>query len=457
MQSIRRRLSIITIACSIVAIILCALFVNLAVNNTFNKYMSDIQEQRNNRIVQYFEQIYKKDKRWQSTSGEEIMHEAYMGNYCLTLLDANKKVIWGMNPSTIKQNMNGTMMKSQSTGVYMSSTFPIKDNGKIVGYVTIGQYSPIILSKQDVDFKLAINKNIVISVIVTALSAIIISIMLSKQFSAPIKAVADTSVELSKGNYSASSDVKSDIVELNNLIESINTLGAKLKKQDELRRRLVSDISHEIRTPLNVLQNNLEAMLDGVFPVDENRLNYLNSEVIRFGKLLDNLSELNDFEDEKVQLKMKVILIDEIVKAVCDEFYIELKNKNIKLNLDIEKGKKFNIMGDYNKLKEVFINIISNAVKFTNNNGQIWIKLYKSEGKVLVKIRDNGIGIKEEDLPNIFERLYRGDKSRHKIQGNGIGLTIVKRILSLHSADIGVSSVEGKGTEFTISFREVII
>ncbi|MFL0253077.1 sensor histidine kinase [Clostridium neuense] len=457
MQSIRRRLSIITIACSIVAIILCALFVNLAVNNTFNKYMSDIQEQRNNRIVQYFEQIYKKDKRWQSTSGEEIMHEAYMGNYCLTLLDANKKVIWGMNPSTIKQNMNGTMMKSQSTGVYMSSTFPIKDNGKIVGYVTIGQYSPIILSKQDVDFKLAINKNIVISVIVTALSAIIISIMLSKQFSAPIKAVADTSVELSKGNYSASSDVKSDIVELNNLIESINTLGAKLKKQDELRRRLVSDISHEIRTPLNVLQNNLEAMLDGVFPVDENRLNYLNSEVIRFGKLLDNLSELNGFEDEKVQLKMKVILIDEIVKAVCDEFYIELKNKNIKLNLDIEKGKKFNIMGDYNKLKEVFINIISNAVKFTNNNGQIWIKLYKSEGKVLVKIRDNGIGIKEEDLPNIFERLYRGDKSRHKIQGNGIGLTIVKRILSLHSADIGVSSVEGKGTEFTISFREVII
>lgn len=457
MQSIRRRLSIITIACSIVAIILCALFVNLAVNNTFNKYMSDIQKQRNSRIVQYFEQIYKKDKRWQSTSGEEIMHEAYMGNYCLTLLDANKKVIWGMNPSTIKQNMNGTMMKSQSTGVYMSSTFPIKDNGKIVGYVTIGQYSPIILSKQDVDFKLAINKNIVISVIVTALSAIIISIMLSKQFSAPIKAVADTSVELSKGNYSASSDIKSDIVELNNLIESINTLGAKLKKQDELRRRLVSDISHEIRTPLNVLQNNLEAMLDGVFPVDENRLNYLNSEVIRFGKLLDNLSELNGFEDEKVQLKMKVILIDEIVKAVCDEFYIELKNKNIKLNLDIEKGKKFNIMGDCNKLKEVFINIISNAVKFTNNNGQIWIKLYKSEGKVLVKIKDNGIGIKEEDLPNIFERLYRGDKSRHKIQGNGIGLTIVKRILSLHSADIGVSSVEGKGTEFTISFREVII
>lgn len=455
MQSIRRRLSIITIACSIVAIILCALFVNLAVNSTFNKYMSDIQKQRNSRIVQYFEQIYKKDKRWQSTSGEEIMHEAYMGNYCLTLLDENKKVIWGMNPSTIKQNMNGTMMKSQSTGVYMSSTFQIRDNGKIVGYVTIGQYSPLILSKQDVDFKLAINKNIVISVIVTALSAIIISIMLSKQFSAPIKAVADTSVELSKGNYSANSDVKSNIVELNNLIESIDTLGAKLKKQDELRRRLVSDISHEIRTPLNVLQNNLEAMLDGVFPVDENRLNYLNSEVIRFGKLLDHLSELNDFEDEKVQLNMKVTLLDEIVKAVCDEFYIELKNKNIKLNLNVEKNKQFNIMGDYNKLKEVFINIISNAIKFTNDNGQIWIKLYKSKSKVLVKIKDNGIGIREEDLPNIFERLYRGDKSRHKIQGNGIGLTIVKRILSLHSADITVSSEEGKGTEFTISFKEV--
>ena len=455
MQSIRKRLSIIIIACSIFAIILCALFVNLAVNNTFNKYMSDIQKQRNNRIVQYFEQIYKKDKGWQQTSGEELMHEAYMGNYCLTLLDENKHAIWGMNPSTIKQNMSNMMMKSQNSGVYISNTFPIKNNGKIVGYITIGQYSSVILSKQDIDFKLEINKNIVISVIVTALAAIVISIIISKQFSAPIKSVSDISVELSNGNYSANSNIKSNIVELSNLTESINTLGAKLKKEDELRRRLVSDISHEIRTPLNVLQNNLEAMIDGIFPVDENRLNYLNNEVIRFGKLLDNLSTLNDFEDEKVKLNMKVISLDEIILSVYSEFYIELKSKNIDFMLDVEKNEEFKVMGDYNKLKEVFINIISNAIKFTDINGKIWVSLYKDKGKILAKIKDNGIGIKEEDLPNIFERLYRGDKSRHKLEGNGIGLTIVKRILLLHSANISVSSEEGKGAEFILSFKEV--
>ncbi|AJA48622.1 sensor histidine kinase ResE [Clostridium pasteurianum DSM 525 = ATCC 6013] len=455
MQSIRRRLGIIIIFCSIIAVILSALFVNWALNSTFNKYMMNTQNQRNQRIVDYFQQIYKRDKKWTVNSGEEMMHEAYMSNYCLTLLDDNKNVIWGMNPNDIRERYHLMMQRAgNNNGVYTSNFFEIKTDGKIVGYVEIGQYSPILLSQQDINFKISINRSIIISVLITIFIAVIISIIISKQFSAPIKAVSDTSVKLSNGNYDSVSNIKSNIKELNNLTESINTLGKRLKEQDQLRKRLVSDISHEIRTPLNILQNNLEAMIDGIFPVNEERLNYLNDEVIRFGKLLNNLNLLKEFEEEKLTLNTTTIFLDELVSSVSNEFYIDFENKNIKFNLNIDKDKDFQIIGDEDKIKQVFINLLSNAIKFTQAGGNVWVNIDANKDKVIVKVKDDGMGIKREDLPYIFERLYRGDKSRHEIEGSGIGLTIVKRILTLHSATINVESVVGIGTSFTLYFNK---
>lgn len=455
LQSIRRRLGIIIICCSIIAVILSALFVNFTLNSTFDKYMVNIQNQRNNRIVDYFKQIYIRDKKWTANSGEEMMHEAYMSNYCLTLLDANKNVVWGMNPNDIRERSHLMMQKiNNNSGVYTSNSFEIKSDGKVVGYVEIGQYSPILLSQQDINFKISINRGIIISVLITIFIAVIISIIISKQFSAPIKAVSDTSVKLSNGDYDSTVNIKSNIRELNNLTESINTLGKRLKEQDQLRKRLVSDISHEIRTPLNVLQNNLEAMIDGIFPVNEERLNYLNEEVIRFGKMLNNLNILKEFDEEKLNLNMTTVFLDELVSSVSNEFSIDLKNKNIKFNLNIDKDKDFQIVGDEDKIKQVFINLLSNAIKFTQAGGNVWVNLDVNKDKVIAKVKDDGMGIKKEDLPYIFERLYRGDKSRHEIEGSGIGLTIVKRILTLHSATINVESVAGIGTSFTLYFNK---
>ena len=135
----------------------------------------------------------------------------------------------------------------------------------VVGFVDIGQYSSVLLSEEDVNFKDAINKSIVVSGVITLIIISFLSLYFSKQFSTPIREVAKMSVSLSQGNFDAKSDVKSNIEELEDLRKSVNILAEKLKYQDALRKRLVSDITHEIRTPLNVLQNNLEAMIDGVF------------------------------------------------------------------------------------------------------------------------------------------------------------------------------------------------
>lgn len=452
MQSIRTRFSIILFLCTITAVIICALAVNLAVNNTFNKYLGNLQDKRNISTVEYFQEVYKNDKKWSLTSGTEMMHEAYMNNYCLTLQDENKNIIWGMNPSDIKSKTE-MMMHISNSGVYTSRTFDIKVDNKIVGYILIGQYSPILLSQDDMNFKNTINQGILISAIVTIIIVTLLSLKISKQFSSPIKVVSDTSVELSKGNYEARSNVKSGITELRDLTSSINVLGDKLKDQDILRKRLVSDISHEIRTPLNILQNNLEAMVDGILPASKERLVSLNEEVIRFGKLVNNLDSLKGL-DEEIQLNKEVLFLDEIIAGVCEDFSNQAKNKTINIKFDKQSGVKYKFIGDKDKLKQVFINLLSNAIKFSNNGGEILLKLSENKDKIIFKIQDDGIGIKNNDLPYIFERLYRGDRSRKLTEGSGIGLTIAKKILMLHSSEITVESIEGKGTTFIIYFNK---
>lgn len=457
MQSIRKRLSIILIICTVVSILLSALLVNLTINKTFNEYMSDIQIRRDERITVYFEEVYKKENKWTSSSGIELMHEAYMNNYCLILRDSNKNILWGMNPEDVRFKDHFITMGAKGEGLFTSRTYDIKSNGKVVGYIEIGQYSPILLSKEDVNFKFAVNKSIVVSVLITILVTVLVSLSLSKQFSTPIVEVSRTSVKLSDGDYNARSEGRSNISEIKDLNDSINILGEKLKKQDEIRKRLISDISHEIRTPLNILQNNLEAMADGIFPVTSERLASLNSEVIRFGKLLDNLNVLKEFETEEIKLNIETVYIDKIVQSVVKDFAAELNEKGIDIDFNFSKDADYRIKGDVDKLKQVFINILSNAVKFSHDGGKIWIDISSDNSHVFTSIKDNGIGIDKRDLPFIFERLYRGDKSRQQIEGSGIGLTIVKKILMLHSAEISVESEIGKGTAFKISFLKQYI
>lgn len=452
-QSIRERLSFILIFCSVISVLLSALIINITITNTFNKYMDDIQTKRNTRLVEYFQQVYKSDGSWSVASGEEMMHEAYMNNYCLTLLDENKKVVWEMDHEDIKYKNHMTLNGTEEAGFYTDNTFNINVNEKTVGYIIVGQYSPVLLSQEDIGFKAQINKSIVFSGALTLFAIAAISLFLSKQFSELIKAVSKTSVSLSKGNYDSRSNIKSNIEEIRNLTESINSLGEKLNSQDLLRKRLVSDISHEIRTPLNVLQNNLEAMIDGIMPVTTEKLNNLNDEVIRFGKLLNNLNALKQMESDEIALNLGLVKIDEIISAVVDDFSISADEKNIKLIMNKEDG-DFIVLGDYDKLKQVFINLISNGIKFTNVNGTVCINIRNNANSVIVEIVDNGIGVKKEDLPYIFERMYRGDKSRHKIEGSGIGLTMVKKILTLHSATIDVESKENKGATFTVRINK---
>ena len=379
------------------------------------------------------------------------MHEAYMNQFCLILMDSNQNVIWGMSPDSIK----GDSMAPIS-GDYQAKIYELKVDDELIGYLEIGQHTPLLLSQQDLDFKESINRSMILSTLVAIVIILGLSILFSKPLSKAIHDVSNMAFRISKGVFDLRIQRKSKIREIQILNNSINELADKLQQQDTLRKQLISDVSHELRTPLNILQTNFEAMIDGVLPLNQERLQSLNSEVIRFGELLKNLEVLKRFDsgDEKsmyapLSLFELINGMESEIKALLSPKYIQYEFNSSLLETDL-------IIGNSNQIKQVILNLVSNSFKFTKEYGVVLIKLSKTSDEIILHVEDNGIGIKEDEIPYLFERFYRSDQIRHQTEGSGIGLSIVKKIIDLHDAKVEIKSEVGAGTIVEIHFLKVI-
>ena len=297
-------------------------------------------------------------------------------------------------------------------------------------------------------------RNMIIGISLLMIIVVIsISIFISQKISKPIIVVSKMTDSLKRGGYDQTLEYESSIVEIDNLVNSINDLSKELYNMEKLRKRLTSDISHELRTPLTSIQTHLEAMIDGIWEPTEERLISVNEEVIRISHLVDELKNLAKYDSDKNKLNISEVDLEQLIKNIIynnESFALE---KNIKIEYNLEKIKAHI---DKEKISQVIVNLISNAIRYTNCNcerlGKIIIRLYKEENLIKISVKDNGIGIPKKSLDYIFERLYRVDKSRcRNTGGTGVGLTICKSIIDLHNGNIEVKSEVNKGSEFIVS------
>ena len=297
-------------------------------------------------------------------------------------------------------------------------------------------------------------RNMIIGISLLMIIVVIsISIFISQKISKPIIVVSKMTDSLKRGGYDQTLEYESSIVEIDNLVNSINDLSKELYNMEKLRKRLTSDISHELRTPLTSIQTHLEAMIDGIWEPTEERLISVNEEVIRISHLVDELKNLAKYDSDKNKLNISEVDLEQLIKNIIynnESFALE---KNIKIEYNLEKIKAHI---DKEKISQVIVNLISNAIRYTNCNcerlGKIIIRLYKEENLIKISVKDNGIGIPKKSLDYIFERFYRVDKSRcRNTGGTGVGLTICKSIIDLHNGNIEVKSEVNKGSETIVS------
>ncbi len=240
--------------------------------------------------------------------------------------------------------------------------------------------------------------------------------------------------------------------------QSINNMAKNLGTMEEIRQSFISNVSHELQSPLTSIKGFAALLKSDTLSFEETKhyLNIIETEAKRLSQMSDNLLKLSTLESEAAELNHTTFRLDKQIKNVI--FMLEPQWSSKKIEISAEMSTEAEFFGDQDLLTQVWVNLLGNAIKFTPIEGQIEIQVKVENGKIVCKIKDNGIGISPEDQMHIFERFYKVDKSRDRTQGgNGLGLSLVKKIVELHAGHILVSSSEGVGSTFTVVLNKSVV
>ena len=444
---------------SIVIIIIVTLLTVVISKFYFDKKFGDYIMIKNQNTVQNIlmelsEQY--SDNEWNYKNIEKITYNSLDKGIIVALYDKEDKEIMNIEKNS-KDKCNRIMnfIKSSMEGKYGSTTsqfepvyYPLIKSGEKIGEVRVKFYGPIFYMQNELVFLDIVNKIILGIGVLLILASTIMGFIISRSITRPINKLMTKAKYISKGEYDKKIEINTDILEINDLINSINNLSQSIKEQENIRKRLTGDISHELKTPLTNIQSHLEAMIDGIWGPTEERLLSVKEEAERLSSLVSDMQKLNKYDESSIKLKKDNVNISDIICFVIFQFSNLAKSKNIKI--EYEK-KNINLYCDKDKITQALVNILSNAIRYSNEGSTIFIEEKLKDNKVIISIEDQGIGISEEDLKYVFERFYRADKSRTRATGGtGIGLTIVKSIVSSHGGEVKLESKLGEGSKFTI-------
>ena len=270
----------------------------------------------------------------------------------------------------------------------------------------------------------------------------------------PLRAVIKAAREYAQGKFDYKFTIgKNRHDEFKDLMDTIEYMAKELSLMEEYQRKFISNISHDFRSPLTSIKGFATAMIDGTIPPElyNKYLNTICFETDRLTKLTSGLIELGKFDSHQALLDIREFDLHSIIKQTVETFEGSCREKYISLNLIFE-GDEAHVMADKGKIEQVLYNLIDNAIKFSRNNSDINITTRSKGNKVIVSVKDYGIGIPKESLKKIWERFYKTDSSRGKDKkGSGLGLSIVREIIQSHGEEIDVISTENAGTEFVFT------
>ena len=269
----------------------------------------------------------------------------------------------------------------------------------------------------------------------------------TKFISRPIKNVSDITKEIAKGNFDVEINYKSHD-ELGILAKNFNLMTKELKNMEYLRKDFMSSVSHEFKTPIASIQGFVEIIKDKNLSSDkfEEYTDIIIEETKRLNNLCSNILRLSRLDNQVIPNKTTYFSLDEQIRKTILLLEEQWSKKNLELKIKLDK---VNYDGDEELIQQTWVNLIGNAIKFSNDYGIIQIILKENPKYVVVEIRDNGIGISDQSKSRIFEKFYQGDTSRSE-SGNGLGLGIVKKIIEICDGTISFESKVGEGTYFII-------
>jgi len=431
------------------------------IKSRFETYTREkIREESMDFVIQVNNAYYSAQNTWNSHAMKGIGVSAMEKGFLLTILDEKGQVIWdakGYNRGfcsdlLIKMEQNMLAQYPNFKGGYEEKKYVLESARDDIGTLIVGFYGPYFFNESEIRYVKALKEVLVGAGILSLLLSVLVGAVVSNRLSRPLMMINESARNIIKGTYRNHAKLKSTTTEVLELSSTINALGEELDRQEELRKQLTADIAHELRTPIATLTSHLELMIDGIWNPDEKRLTALQKEAERLGDLVNDLSKIAQLESAQLRLNKELVNLGTVVEQTVSMVRGDYYKKGVSLEYH---GMSCEILGDARKLQQVLLNLLNNALKYTEEKGQVVVNMSYFGEMTRIVVEDTGIGIPKEDIEHIFERFYRVDKSRNRASGGvGIGLAITKAIVEAHGGSITVQSEVGKGSRFEVILPE---
>jgi two-component system, OmpR family, sensor histidine kinase BaeS len=379
-----------------------------------------------------------------------LLHEQAMTeNLFYQIYNADGELL--VDTTMMIEMMEGRGKQSDSVE-YLSSTYDLSLEQQVLG--SIKTYYPDSLLDEDSSFLNTIKKNIYVGALITIILSFTFSILFSNRLTTGFNKLSKAVQALQKHRWNTRVPLDELSQEMQPLANSFNNLAEALSKEETLRKQFTADLAHELRTPLATLRSQIEAYQDGIWDPTPKRLQQSHDELMRLVRLVNELEKLLAAENPQIQLQKTDMEANKILSVIKTQFEPAFHEKGVKLIINISEKEHW-FHADRDRVMQILTNLVNNALQYTLPGKKVILSIVEKSDMIGFSIKDEGVGIKEEDLPYLYERFYRGDKSRdRKTGGMGIGLSIVKALVDAHHGEIRIESEINVGTTVTIYFLQ---
>ncbi len=456
MSKLGIKIFIIMILVATSGLLITGLYLNYNISSNFKDYLYFERKDKVEKLVSFLEYNYTETDNW--IRGRVILAEFISINRLpLRLIDVSGKVIFDYRQLPEHGMMGEGMMHQgrmeRNTRNYPGinfEVFDLKKDGREVAHLYWYQTREETMAGRAEFFIDKVNRVIILSALLVILITILVSLAFSRYLTEPLLKINRTARKVAEGDLNHKLVIRGND-EITELSRSFNEMVDKLSYLEKIRKESTSDLAHELRTPLSNIKGYIEGIKEGIFNINDNLIIEIEEELERLVRLVKRLAELAKVEKRVIYNEKEKFSLQQLLVEITTFYKNQVLKKGISLETSFAEEDLI-LYTDKDNLKVIFHNLLSNAFKYTPEGGKVELNLFKQDKKVIIEVKDNGIGIKPEDQPFIFERFYRADKSRSiKTGGLGIGLTITRELVNSLGGEIKVSSKgKGKGTTFTI-------
>lgn len=440
------RTKFIVLLLAVVAIALSAAFVlREMMLRDFRQFLEGEREDRVYWVTADLERSYETNGRWDRTAlRDEAVRALLLGFEVRVLNDRGDMVmdtataLDGLSPA-MRRRVAAMAERHRTDGSPPFLPYPLFIEGREIGTLEVQFLAP----GRDALFVSLSRRFLLWSLLVLGGIAVALSIVASGVLTRSLKRLAAAAAAVSRGDLAARVPAAGGD-EIAALSADFNRMAEVLETQESLRKRSITNLAHELRTPLSVMRGELEGMMDGVIPIDHAQLASLHEETGRLQRMLEGIEDLAQAQASSLSLRRERLPLKPFLEGILGRMATGARDKGVLLRLDC--GPEETGSFDPERMSQVVLNLLSNALKATGNGGRITVRAGTRGGETVLEVADTGGGIDPKDLPHVFERFFRASDG-----GLGLGLAIVKELVAAHGGTIGIDSTPGTGTTVQVT------